>query len=60
MTALDPATLRALAAELDERGANLRAQCGCAIHLWAVGLTDELAGEYRTRAIKAEQAAVSP
>ena len=56
MTApLDPDTLRALAAELDERAAVARRKCQCAGHTLIAGQADELATDYRMRAIRIEQ-----
>jgi hypothetical protein len=57
---LDPATLRVLASDLDvERETEHRAAqyCGCgnpAVHAVRVGLLDDLAARYRTRALKVE------
>lgn len=54
-TPLDPGTLRALAAELDGRAAAARRKCACAGHTLIAGQADELATDYRMRAIRIEQ-----
>ena len=57
-TPLDPATLRALAAELDVAAEELRRCCGGAHvgHRERIAVYTYMAGEYRTKAIRAELA----
>lgn len=53
-TRLDPATLRALAAELDDEEEAARRECRCTIHILLADLLRDRAALYRTRAIRAE------
>jgi len=50
---LDPATLRALAAELDLDADRYGMECRCAVHQLLRTQAVERAADYRTRAIKA-------
>lgn len=54
---LDPVTLRALAGELDAEEQALRRACPCPLHRHVASRCVERATDYRTRAIRAEQAA---
>ena len=55
-TSLDPATLRALAAELDIAAEELRRCCGGRHdgHRERIAVYTYMAGEYRTKAIRSE------
>lgn len=52
---LDPATLRALAAELDAEEHEYRKKCPCSVHTLIADRMHHRATSYRTRAIQAEQ-----
>ena len=55
--ALDPATLRLLAAELDEIADAAARACACAAHQWSAARASMQAADYRTRALKVEASA---
>lgn len=57
MRSLDSATLRALAAELDQEETGHRERCLCPLHKLLAEQCRSRAADYRTRAIKAEQTA---
>jgi hypothetical protein len=50
---LDPATLRAIAAQLDEREAHWRRACNCPLHRMIANFYRQLASDLRTQAITA-------
>lgn len=56
---LDPVTLRVLAGELDAEEQALRRACPCPLHRHLASQCVDRATDYRTRAIRAEQAARS-